>query len=427
MACQTPFDVLRLRVEDLGPTLYLRASWKDPWLNLVPRAEYPVGAGLVRSAFTIGRSEPSTDEETWNAISQTSGGTFVGSCSTTYNQTFVGYKETTYNPEGFGLVGPLVCQDDLTLNWNSTDFWAKYFMALEKRNIKSITNRLANIYMNYATKVIPNTDGSYTEVAGNITTQPPGSAVDLTGVTTPPACGLGQDLLDQQAIALSEEGADQENTNGWITQGPSGPEFPLLIGEGASNQITLNNAELRDDYRSAFMGWGDANPVIQRIGASRVIKNFRHIITRFPPRWKITDGTNALVRVPTWLMSTSSTDASKGQVAVINPDWRNPGIAAIEGATVINPWVFTEEVLRPVNAAPGMNWTPQNYFGEWRFVTGNDALLGFSNCTGVSDPTHKLGRHFAEYRHAAKPIFPSYGRLILFKRCPAVVDCLTCS
>lgn len=414
-------------MEDLGPTLYTRASWKDPWLNLVPRSEWPVGAGLVRSAFTIGRSEPSTDEETWSTIQVTSGGTFTGSCGTSYTQTYVGYKETTYNPEGFGLVGPLICQDDLTIFWNSKDFWEKYFQALEKRNMKSIINRLANIYMTYATKVIPNADGSYTEVAGNTSTQPPGAAVDLTGVTTPPACGLSQDLLDNQAISLSEDGADNPNTNGWITQGPSGPEFPLLIGEGASNQLVLNNAELRDDYRSAFMGWGDANPVIQRIGASRIIKNFRHIITRFPPRWSITDGTGALVRVPTWLMSTSSTDASKGQVAIVNPAWQNPGVAAVEGAVVLNPWVYTEEVLRPVNTAPGMKWTAQNYFGEWRFVTGNDALLGFDGCTGVKDPTHKLGRHFAEYRHAAKPIFPDYGRLILFKRCPAVIDCVTCS
>ena len=411
----------------LGPTLYQRASWKEPWMNLVPRSDWPMGAGLVRSAFTIGRSEPSTDEETWSAIQTTSGSTFVGSCNVNYVQTFVGYKETTYAPENFGLVGPLVCQDDLTLHWNSKDFWEKYFQALEKRNQKSIINRLANIYMNYATKVIPQTNGTVTEVAGNVATQPPGSAVDMSGVTTPPSCGLSQDILDVEAITLSEIGADTPNTNGWITQGESGPEFPILIGQGASNQILLNNAELRSDYRQAFMGWGDANPVIQRIGASRIIKNFRHIITRFPPRWMITDSSNALVRVPTWLMDSSSTNATKGQVAIVNPAWDNPQIAAIEGAIVLNPWVFTEEVLQPVNAAPGMKWTAQNYFGEWRFVTGNDALLGFPGCSGVQDPTHKLGRHFAEYRHAGKPIFPEYGRLILYKRCPSTIDCVTCS
>lgn len=431
MACPSPFDVLRLRVEDLGPTLYTRASWKDPWMNLIPRGDWPMGSGVVRSAFTIGRSEPSTDEETWNPIAATGGTITSGDCSSlVYNQTFVGYKETTYAPEEFGLVGPLICQDDLTLYWNSADFWEKYFQALEKRNQKSIINRLANIYMNYSTKVVPQTGGTVTEFAGNINTQPPGSAVDMSALQTAgvvPSCGLSQDVLDYEAITLSEVGADTPNTNGWITQGESGPEFPLLIGQQASNQILLNNAELRSDYRQAFMGWGDANPVIQRIGASRIIKNFRHIISRFPPRWSIQDGTGLLVRTPTWLMSTNSNDASKGQVAIVNPAWESPTVSPIEAAIVLNPWVFTEEVLRPVNTAPGMKWTAQNYFGEWRFVTGNDALLGFAGCTGLQDPTHKLGRHFAEYRHAGKPIFPEYGRTILFKRCPNLVDCVTCS
>ena len=133
-------------------------------------------------------------------------------------------------------------------------------------------------------------------------------------------------------------------------------------------------------------------------------------------------------RVPTWQMSTKSTDATKGQVAIVNPNWRNPNIATYEGAIVLNPWVYTEEVLKPVNTAPGMKWQAQDYFGEWMFVTGNDALIGFPDCpNGTQDPTHKLGRHVAEYRHAAKPIFPQYGALVIFQRCASSHDCVTCS
>jgi hypothetical protein len=134
-----------------------------------------------------------------------------------------------------------------------------------------------------------------------------------------------------------------------------------------------------------------------------------------------------LKRVPTWQMSTSSTDATKGQVAIVNPSWRNPALAVYESCEVMNPWVMTEEVLMPMNSAPGMKLRPQNYFGEWQFVTGNDALLGIASCTGIQDPLHKQGRHFAEYRHALKPQFPVYGRLILFKRCALAYDTITCS
>lgn len=451
MACLAPFDVLRMRVEDLGPTLYVRASWKDPWLNLMNRGEWPIGAGLDRSAFTIGRSEPATDEETWSAIAvKTGGGTYTGSCGVTYNQTYVGHLEVHYKPEEFGLVGPLICQDDLTLHWNSNDFWEKYFQALEKRNVKSIVNRLANIYMNYVPRAACVAASAFSYVAGNFNlTQPAPSIVDLNGVTAgsvavPQAsCNLSQDFLDLTAIELMEEGADDPNTNGWITQGPEGAIFPILIGQDASNKILLNNSELRRDYRSAFEAFGDANPVIQRLGSSRVIKNFRHMITRFPPRWAwmtagqkqelvpgtlFTATTTGYQRVPTWLMSTSSNDVTKGQAAVVNPNYRNPNIATYEGAIVLNPWVYTEEVLKPVNAAPGMKWKPQDYFGEWQFITGNDALIGFPDCpNGAQDPTHKLGRHVAEYRHAAKPIFPQFGRLLIYTRCLSDFDCVSCS
>lgn len=425
MACATPFDVLRAKTEDLGETLLVRASWKDPWLNLVPRGTYPRGSGYVRSSFTVGRSEPASDEETWNAIAAIANDNTSGACNTTYNQTYVGLKEDQYKPESFGLVGPLICQDDLTMYWQSAEFWEKYFQALEKRNRKSIINRLGNIYMQYVPKASANS--SFTYYAGDIATQPVPANVDMTDLdgANLPTSEIMQEMLDATAVELMEEGADEPNSNGWITQGPDGPEFPLYIGSWASHRLLLNNSELRNDFNQSYQSFKTANPVIQRLGASRVIKNFRHIINRFPPRWKLDGG--LLVRVPTWVMSTNAADATKGRVAIINPDWRDPSIAAYEGATVFNPWVMTEEVLMPVNSLPGAKLNPQNYFGEWQFVTGNDALLGFDGCTGVQDPLKKQGRHFAEYRHALKPQFPMYGRFILFKRCADSFDTITCS
>lgn len=426
MACPSPFDILRMRQEDLGPRLYKRATVLDPWLNLIPRDTWPIGAGLVRSSFEVGRSEPASEEETWSTIQVLSGNSFIGSCGKTFTDTNLGYLERTYNPEQFWLRGPVVCQSDLTLHWNSIEFWNKYFMTLEQRNTRSIVNRLQNIYGSYSTKVWAGSNGSVNTAAGNTTTQPPGAALDLTGVTAP-ACGLTQDLLDSQVSSLILAGATAEDTEGWITNMGSGPTFPLLIGVDASNQIALNNPELREDIRQAFMGAGEGAMVLQRLGASRVIKNYRHTITATPPRWSITDGTGALVRVSPWRMSSASTDASKGQVAIPNPDYLNPNIAAVEAAILLNPMVYTEEILQPVNAAPGMKWNAQNYYGEWSFVTGNDAFLGMDSCAGVADPLHELGRHFAVYKHAAKPIFPDWGRVFLFLRCPQQVDCLSCS
>jgi len=77
---------------------------------------------------------------------------FHRSCAKSFTDTNVGYEERQYNPEAFWLRGPLVCQSDLTLHWNSVDFWNLYFMRLEQRNTRSIVNRIQNVYNSYATK-----------------------------------------------------------------------------------------------------------------------------------------------------------------------------------------------------------------------------------------------------------------------------------
>ena len=404
----------------------------------MPRETYPKGAGYVRSQFTIGRSEPATDEETWGTIAAIdTGSNTAGACNLTYNQTYVGQFEAQYKPENFGLMGPLVCQDDLVMYWNSAAFWERYFQALEKRNKKSIINRLGNVYRQYVPKASCNSGFAF--IPGDFATQPAPTAVNVTGLqgANIPTSDITQEFLDATSRELIEEGADDPNSNGWITMGADGAIFPLNIGVEASHRLLLNNSELRSDFNNSFQGWGTANPVIQRLGASRIIKNFRHVITPFPARWTtqqvsatgVVSGADdgILKRVPTWQMSTASIDATKGQVAIVNPSWRDPSLAKFESVEVLNPWVMSEEVLMPMNSAPGMKLNPQNYFGEWVFVTGNDALLGINSCSGVQDPMKKYGRHFAEYRHALRPNFPLYGRMLLFRRCANAYDTLTCS
>ena len=123
-------------------------------------------------------------------------------------------------------------------------------------------------------------------------------------------------------------------------------------------------------------------------------------------------------------MSSAADNATKGSVAVLNPDWKDASVAVYEAAVVLNPMVMTEEVLQSSGTT---NFNPANYYGDWKFVSGNDAVLGMDSCTGIQDPLHEFGRHFARYRHACKPVFPTFGRVLLFKRCSASYDTITCS
>lgn len=486
-ACTLPsaFDILRAKTEDLGPELHQRATWRSIWQSLIPRDEYPKGAGYVRSTFKIGRSEPATDEEAWTQI-QSLAATAQGAGNLTYNQVYVGHHEDTYVPEMFGLMGPLINQDDLTMYWDSPRFWQQFFEVMEKRNVRSIENRLGNIYRQYCYKASARADFGF--VIGNWTTQPVPTAVDWSTVLAQqgaPQSELTQEMLDATAEELEQEGAQDGDTNGWISLGESGPEFPLYIGTWMSNRILLNNSELRNDYNQSFMSLEDLNPVIKRIGAKRVIKNFRHVINLFPARWALlsngqtvqytSSGLNAttnkqflatcsisgatatisfswngsgaqpstlptpsdvtlsvgagqcMLRIPTYVMSTNSVDVTKGQAAVINGAWRDPSTAGYESVEVLNPLVMTQRVLMPVQSLPGAKLNYQNYFGEWQFVTGNDAMLGIDSCTGVTDPMKKKGRHFGEYRHANEPVHTIFGRCILFKRCSASFDTISCT
>lgn len=474
-----------MKQEDLGPTLYLRASHRGPWIPMIVRDEYPDGAGLSRSSFTIQRSEPSSDEEAWPLLTSVnstapdgaSQPNTLGACTNAWNQANVGYFEQPYGPEAFGLVGPTLCQDELVLHWQSVEFWEKYFIALEMRNVRSLENRLANIYMNmvpHAAVVTPLTWGAKTAfnsvgLSKSTTLMVPPNQVYLGDLPAPSGSGatlnygeLTQEVLDQTATTLIENTSIQPDDQGWITMSPMGPAFLLLIGIDMSQRLLQNNADFRLDIRSGWDTFADANPLLKRRGASLVIKNWRHLITAIPPRWDwVTTGndgqaigpnhlytepnsgavygagTNAIntpygnpagcwVRRPAFIMSTSSTVATKGYSAETNPDWTNAGY---EGTLALNPWVFHEEILRPINQVANQNWQTQNYMGEWSFVSGIEAFAGIDGCvipTG-GDPLHTLGRHFARYRHAAHPIFPEYGRLFLWKRCVPGIQIYRCS
>lgn len=412
MACPAPFDALRMATEYLGPTLYKKASPRSIWLNLIPREDYPQGIGLVQSVFNVGRSLPTTDEPAFTVIETSDGETFTGTCGTTYNDVSVGFNESTFGPEQFAWKGPIICQDDLIYNFQAAAFWGAYIPAMSKNTETTIANRLAAIYAHYASRAVANED--FHTVAGDTGAPAAAPVLDLDESL----CELSQQMLDATAVELIQDGATDPNSDGWIQMGEDGPIFPLYIGMEMSQRLQLDNAEIRADYRNAYMGAGEANPLLKRMGATRVIRNFRHVINLFPPRYSY-NGTN-YIRVPTWVMSAGT----KGEVATLNPNYTNPATAPYEGAYVLTPWVYHDQIIKPVNSAAGMNWSPKNYMGEWTFRTGGSKIID----PPCYDPEEKLGRHFASFKHAAKPIFPSYGRILIYKRCPAdSYECTLCS
>ena len=530
MACPVNFDTLRAKTEDLGPELYARAMGRSWWHSLIKRGTWPEGRGYVASVFEIARSAPGLQESQWQSIQSIAntadGG---GACDLQYNQAFVGHLERQYKPEMLGIRGPVICQEDLTMYWNSREFWVRFFQRLEQIVSLEITNRHQTVYNSYVQKY-GFVGGNMLSTIGAWTTQPASPNIDLsmylpTGTIGLPDSELTYEQLEYLAESLITEGAHEKETGAsrWITLGDDGPMFPLDIGMMQWRKLKTNNPEYRADINAAFQGWGEACPTLKRIGATGVMYNFRGVVNPFPARYiyvpwgtqvnfcttgsQSTSGTlvsvftnysaaiggyapgtiqvaanypgttqgsqvpgapracgqaaytgvdgnsypaspynagqDIIIRLPAYCPSQDATDVTKGLAAVVNGCWRdaNPGnpqsysgysgvvgnICKLESATVLNPYVMEEEPLIPVNAIAGMKWTPQNYYGLWRFVNGLAAFIGMDGCSSIAQPFEDKGRHFCQFRHAYKPIEPTYGAFLLYRQCPNSMSRVLCS
>lgn len=411
MACETPFDAFKQHAESFLDDLYKETSPLAVMYNLINRKDYPQGEGLTRSTFTIGRSLPTTDTPEFEAIALTDGETYTGACNTVYNEVPVGFTERTYSPEKFGWKGVTICSDDLIYSWQREAFLSSYISAMGKNTMHTINNRYAAIYDHFVPKAVANEDFAFGDPGTGSAPQAPDLTLDES------SCELTQEMLDETAEELIQEGADLDpHSDGWITYGENGPLFTLEIGMKASKLLFLNNAELRSDVRFAYDQSKDMSPLIKRLMAARQLGNFKHLVVTHPPRYSYAGG--VYTRIPTWVVDASAT---KGSPVKLSPTWK---AARFEGARILSEHVFESEIVRPVNSAAGLNWPAKNYMGEWVFVVGGNNI-GEEHCL---DPLQKLGKHFAEFAHAPRPVKPAYGRLIIFKRCPTTdFDCVSCA
>jgi hypothetical protein len=415
MACDNVFDAFAIATESLGDEIYRNASYDSVWLKAIQRGQFPLGIGTDQTTFTIENSEPIDDTEGWVQIKRDlggdpglspTGGTHSGStCATTFHDVEVGYSTQTYNVEAMGLKGPTICRDDMLFDHNVEQFLRAYIQEMTKRAKRTWEKRYEELYMQFSSKLSVGNGNSLIDFSGasssfvdDVDFGPGGGAATST---------LTQQVLDTMAVELIDRGATNPDSNGFINFGEDGPVFPLLIGLEASQQIAMNNSELRQDFRNADSGAGDGAELLSRIGASRVIRNFRHVPNLRPPRYTYAEVGNKYTRVPTYEM----VSAAGGKKAQITSAYKN---APYEAAIVLNPAVFTSEIVPPMNSVAGVNWNPTNYMGEWQWVTGGEKIT--ASAADCADPLSKLGAHYCEFKHAPRPEFPKYGLTMIFKR-----------
>ena len=397
MACTDVFQALKLASESLGKTVQRKATARSVWLNAVPKGAYPLGTGLTQTSFQIANSMPRNDELAWEKIAGTGSAADTvelledgGLCERDWQDVEWGYSEQTFSPERLSVRGPQVCQSNLKYHHSTDSFLRAYVEEISKHSKRMLENKLQNEYMKKSRQV------TFTGAAGAGAIDD--SAVgtdDVSGATLNASVALLQEHLDLLAVKLIESGATEGDSNGWIELGPNGPVFPLIIGMEASNAILKDSTELRADYRE-----GAANELLKAIGADRVVGNFRHIVVTNPPRW--THSTTTYTRVSEYETSSETAGVGVQRAAAYNA-------ATHESAIVLNPSVMKQLVV-PSSTPGNLGFSPENYTGDWKFVTG---AYKFEDC---SDPTESFGRHIGTYEMAFEPVFGEHGAVVQFVR-----------
>lgn len=366
--------------------------------NMFPKGMFVENQGVVRSTFTIKPTEPADDQTLWNNIAA-SGGITTPGCDPTYEDIGVGFFERTYGPKRRDFRGPIICREHLQFQHAIDDFISGYVDELGQVMARTWEFALRGDVMRLGDWMV---DG--TKVVG------PNAAL-----TAPRAFqGLSQDLLDDLAVDLINTGASPNGNNGYVFDGDAGPIYPLYIDMRDSANILKANSTIRDDARFASMGKDNEGmfSLWKAIGASRIIGNFRHITTNIAPRFNFTGGVYVPVS-PFKDITVVGTDQE-----ILTDAYKN---AAFGAALVALPEGMSVEVVRPQNA--GLNFDPENYNGEWDFITGGERICN----PGVYDPKHEKGRHFATISYAARPKRIHSMKVIIYKRCSPTRSSIYCS
>lgn len=414
MACDV-FDAMEAMTEHLNPEIYSLLRLQDYWIELVDRTTYPKNTGYEQTVFTIENVEPPTAVPTWNAIVPVSDVNTQGPCAATYTDLTWGNDQAVYAPEAFDVQGPVFCKDEFTFDFMTDEFINGYVGQLEFVTRRIWSNRYQEHFLSLSDKYFAGQNQTF--YSGSYLA--PGTA-QATLPNVAATSQVTQDMLDYISNHLITIGATatQPDAKGYITIGPEGPVFPFLIGLQMSKLLTYQAGPQLPAYLWASAGMDGASELMKRIGATKILFNQRHIPCMFPPRWTYNSSTG-YTRVEPFLIVAASGSGTK---AVTNPAWET---APYEAAFFLNPYVMRSEIVEPEVNAGGLPFEPSSYYGDWTFLTGGNRI--FPPNAGCYDPHFKFGRHYAQFKHAIRPIHKQFGVTVIFKRCLDAPFTVTCS
>lgn len=392
MACDV-LQAFATATENLDQDIIRIPSHADVFTGAIPKGSFDKNRGVNKTLFTMQHSEPPTDQPAFDNITLDGNGQPTPACTDSFTDVALSYYTRNYGPKQSKLRGPEICREQLEFQHNIGEFLGGYVNELGRYSKRFYEFLLREDYLSFATAAVD-------PAAGGPGFHPGPNAFDTMPT---PQSDLTQDTLDLVADYLIDVGATEPDSNGYIMNGGEGPLFTLLVNRVRSSNIVVNNADRRQDARYAI-----PNELWKRVNATRILGNFRHVPIGNAPRANLVEGN--MTRVNTYRAVTAIT----GQQ--LTNDYLS---AQYEAAIVLLPTVFQADIVAP------FNWQfndTLNYMGDWSFVQG-----GWRIDAACADPLGNRGRHYAEFKYAAKPILPYTGVVIWYKRCANTTSYAYCS
>ena len=406
-------DVEQLLVREsgrIGPDIYRKTVDQSPWLKLVKQDAWPDEMGDSVSELVYERSLPYNSDGTiktnWTQLQSSSvyqtGGTTNGNAianDSPVNSTIqFGQTLRNYNLEHTALNSPDISLNDLRFPLRRKEQLSNIMSILTESTAEVWIQRYRDEYtrlaQNKCTATTANSTSTGEDYALGIARLTDGN-FPLPSATAGENLELTQGMLDRIYLNLIRDGAGAnayDRVNG-------APVFLAIMSPEASDSLIRANADIRQDFR-----WSNrVNELLAPLGVTRTYRNFHHLIDPFPARWDVVSGV-WVRRRPFVPVANDLGAIRQGFKYELNADYMN---AAYEDTVIFVPEVFTSLVAKPISAAGAMEFSPQNYRGEftWRNIPDR-----------TNNPDGTIGFFRAIFASGSKPVHPQQGYVIRHKR-----------
>lgn len=408
----TTIDVEQLLVKEsgrIGPDIYRKTVDQSPWLKLVKQDAWPDEMGDSVSVLVYERSLPYNSDGTiktnWTNLASstayTDGTTTVGSGNAIApdgGTIQFGQTLRSYNLQHTSLNSPDISLNDLRFPLKRKEQLSNIMSILTESTsevwIQRYRDEYTRLAQNKCTATTANSTSAGEDYALGIARLTDGN-FPLPSSTGSENLELTQGMLDRIYLNLIRDGAGAnayDRVNG-------APVFLAIMSPEASDSLIRANADIRQDFR-----WSDrVNELLAPLGVQRTYRNFHHLVDPFPPRWDVVSG--VWVRRRPFVPVANDLGASRqGFKYELNADYL---AAAYEDTVIFVPEVFTSLVPKPISAAGAMEFSPQNYRGEftWRNIPDR-----------TNNPDGTIGFFRAIFASGSKPVHPQQGYVIRHKR-----------